>query len=132
MHGSSFFSGLRPGTDNPDRGENEKDGDEGSPGGRFAQSPPGEKDKNAERYRLLNDLELCGGQYRVADAIRRNLQGVFGQSDQPAEEDRREDGCLFVSKMVVPCERHEAVREDQQRDGGENRRHGFNPRNDIE
>ena len=75
----------------------------------FPEIPPRENDEHAERDDLLDDLQLKRGEFSIADAIRGDLEAIFGEGDQPAHDDRGHKRGLAVFQVTVPSESHEDV-----------------------
>lgn len=79
----------------------------------------GEDGEDDERDDLLDDLQLHEREWsavaRESDAVGRNLTGIFGQGNEPREQDDAEerpvgDDLHFLKfQMPVPCEGHEDV-----------------------
>lgn len=69
-----------------------------------------ENTKHGESDDFLNDLELVGREGLRSNAIRRNLQAVFEESDRPTDEDDLPESDVPELQMPVPGEGHEDVR----------------------
>src|SRR5690349_18985058 len=76
--------------------------------------------ENGERDHFLDGFELRGGELVRADAVRRYLEAIFGEGNEPADDNHLGQRDLAVLQMSVPGEGHEDVGYRQQND----RRHG--------
>ena len=76
----------------------------------FAEIPPRENHEYAKGDHLLNDFQLKPREFAVADAIRGDLEAVFGERDQPTDDNDCEQGSFTVFQVTVPGNCHEDVR----------------------
>src|ERR1700735_2070328 len=83
----------------------------------FAQIKEGEDHEDYQRYDFLNDLELVGGEFSVADSICWNLEAIFRKRDQPAHDNHQYQRPVSEPQVTVPGNRHEGVRAEEQRNG---------------
>ena len=63
--------------------------------------------EDAQGDRLLNNLQLKGGELAVADAVGWDLEAIFSEGDQPADNDGEEQGRLPIFQVAVPGGGHE-------------------------
>src|ERR1041385_563515 len=87
-----------------------------------------ERDEDAQRDHLLDDLELAELERGMADAVRWDLKQILEQRDAPAHERGDDPGPLAeISQVRIPGERHEDVGTDEQKDGLGDDRHASGP-----
>lgn len=92
-----------------------------------------EEGEYRERDHLLDDLQLPDregtSEFGRTEAVGRYLETVFEQGDAPAQEhDGHQAEALefrLECDVAVPCQRHEGVGDDQQRDGKESAEHDW-------
>ena len=73
-------------------------------------------DEDGQRDDFLKDLELAEGKRGVADAVGGDLHEVFEQRDAPRNEGGDPPGLVLeIPQMGIPSERHENVRNDEQK-----------------
>ena len=87
------------------------------PSRHFSQIKEGEDREDYQRNDFLDDLELVGGEFSVADSICGNLKAIFRKRDQPAHDDYQHQRPVSEPQMAVPGNRHEGIRAEQQRNG---------------
>ena len=84
------------------------------PGHLLLEKQDGEADKNRQRYRFLNDLQLETGEGAESQTIGRYRKAIFQQSDEPGNQDgfpQRPGVAVF--EVAIPCECHEDIRKEQ-------------------
>ena len=82
----------------------------------FAHIDLSEEDEDGQRDNLLERLQLIRGESAISKAIRRHLQAVFEEGQTPADQYHQPEGPIHEAKVAVPRERHEDIREKEERD----------------
>jgi len=100
---SPFFEDHRDGGD--DQGE----AGEVIPTQRLFQVEHGERGEDGESNYFLDGLELGGRKLVRADAVGRDLEAVFEEGDQPADQDHFVEWDFAELQVSVPGEGHENV-----------------------
>jgi hypothetical protein len=83
----------------------------------FTEVNPREHDENAKRDDFLDDFQLKGREFAVADAVRWDLEAVLEERDHPAHDDNGQQGNLPEFQVTVPCNGHKNIGTDQKKDG---------------
>ncbi len=83
--------------------------------GRYLKFGKGNEDN--ERNDLLEDLQLIGSEFAVAEAIAGNLEAVLREGYEPTDEDDTPEITAAVFEVAVPSDGHEEVGAQQQEDG---------------
>ena len=83
----------------------------------FAEIPPREDDEHAKGDHLLDDFQLKRREFAIPDAVRGNLEAVFGERDEPAHGDCSEQRSLAVFQVAIPSDGHEDIRTNKKQDG---------------
>lgn len=83
----------------------------------LAKIHPGKYDEDAKRDDFLDDFELIGGEFAVADAVGGHLKAIFGKRNQPAHDDGQDERRLAIFKVPIPGDGHERVGANQEQDG---------------
>jgi hypothetical protein len=87
------------------------------PSRHFSQVKEGEDREDYQRHDLLDDLELVGGEFSIANPICGNLKAIFRKRYQPAHDDHQHQRPIPEPQMSVPRNRHKGVRAEEQRNG---------------
>ena len=82
----------------------------------FTEIPPREDHEYAEGDHLLNDFQLKPCEFAVADAICGDLKTIFGERDQPTEDDDGQERSFPVFQVTVPSKCHEDIRANKEQD----------------
>ncbi len=77
----------------------------------------GEDSEDRQRNDLLDDFELEKGELAVADAVGWDLEAVFEEGDEPADDDDGQQRGVAVLEVAVPGDGHEDVGADEEKDG---------------
>ena len=115
---------LLPREGDEDGEEDEEHGEVVVGAGFLVHDEDGEACEDEECDGFLDDFELGEGEGSagggVADAIGGDLEGVFGEGDEPGEEDGGEERPgVALAEVVVPREGHADVGAEEEKDGGE-------------
>lgn len=80
----------------------------------FAEIEDRERRENRKRDDFLNRLQLRGGKFIRADAVRRDLEAVFEERNPPAHENHFPKSGRPEFQMTVPGEGHENIGNGEQ------------------
>jgi hypothetical protein len=76
-----------------------------------------ERHEHAKRDNFLYDFQLEQREFPVADTIRRHLEAILEERDQPANQNRGNQRRFAVLEMPIPGDSHESIRANEQQDG---------------
>src|SRR5579859_5078048 len=92
-----------------DSADEEARGDSVIPAQMLAEIESNEDSEDNQRDHFLNDFELHGRESVCADAVGRDLEAIFKQSNGPADEDHFPERLVAKAEMTVPGKGHEDV-----------------------